>query len=119
MQWMEWRGAPVALQTPAVLPCDGYGWTTHVVANPCAPASNSLNGTIQELMIGNEAGMAIAFAAREQIFDVRALPGNLSEDEQTALGDLLEETGLFTRVSEFRPPGPAGHCGPQKFHSRM
>ncbi|PYS00234.1 MAG: hypothetical protein DMG16_15950, partial [Acidobacteria bacterium] len=41
MQWMEWRGAPVALQTPAVLPCDGYGWTTHVVANPCAPASNS------------------------------------------------------------------------------
>jgi len=73
--------------------------------------AETLNGTIQELMIGNEAGMAIAFAAREQIFDVRALPGNLSEDEQTALGDLLEETGLFTRVSEFRPPGPAGHCG--------
>jgi len=73
--------------------------------------AETLNGTIQELMIGNEAGMAIAFAAREQIFDVRALPGNLTEDEQTALGDLLEETGLFTRVSEFRPPGPAGNCG--------
>ena len=60
----------------------------------------TLNGTIPELMIGNQARMAIAFAAREQIFDVRALPGNLSEDEQTAIGDLLEETGLFTRVSE-------------------
>jgi hypothetical protein len=48
---------------------------------------------------GHAAHAAIAFIAREPVFDVRALPGSLTWEEQLALGDELEETGLFTRVS--------------------
>jgi len=56
------------------------------------------NGLVEELVISNEAMEAIAFVARESIFEVRALPGNLSREEQTAIAEMLEETGLFTRV---------------------
>lgn len=56
------------------------------------------NGPVEELVISSEARDAIAFVAREPIFEVSALPGSLSEDEQTAIGEVLEETGLFTRV---------------------
>ena len=41
---------------------------------------------------------AIELAAQERAFDVRALPGNLDDDTQHALGDALEATGLFRRV---------------------
>jgi hypothetical protein len=59
------------------------------------------NGTVEEFVISDEASDAIAFIAKEQVFDVRALPGNLSREEQTAIADLLEETGLFTRVQQW------------------
>lgn len=58
-------------------------------------------GPVDEFVLSDEshaARAAIDFIAREPIFDVRALPGNLSGEEQLALGEVLEETGLFTRV---------------------
>ncbi len=58
------------------------------------------DGQVEEFLISNEARDAIAFIARETIFEVGALPGDLSEDEQTAIAEVLEETGLFTRVQK-------------------
>ena len=43
---------------------------------------------------------AIAFASTRCIFDVRELPGNLSEEERVAIGESLEETGLFRRIQK-------------------
>src|SRR5262245_64530044 len=61
----------------------------------------TMDGPIDDIVISDEAHAvhaAIDFVAREPIFDVRELPGNLSWEEQSALGDELEATGLFTRV---------------------
>jgi len=58
-------------------------------------------GPLDEIVLHDEthaAHAALAFIAREPVFDVRDLPGNLSSDEQSALGEALEERGLFTRV---------------------
>ncbi|MBW4661954.1 MAG: hypothetical protein KME15_25090 [Drouetiella hepatica Uher 2000/2452] len=56
------------------------------------------NGPLDEIIISNEACAAIALIARESIFDVCALPGHLSKEEQSAIAQVLEETGLFMRV---------------------
>jgi hypothetical protein len=56
------------------------------------------NGPLEELVINDVAREAIAFVTRESVFDVRSLPGNLTEEERTAIAEALEETGLFTRV---------------------
>jgi hypothetical protein len=61
----------------------------------------TLDGPVDEIVISDESHAvhaAIDFVAREPIFDVRDLPGNLTWEEQSALGEELEETGLFTRV---------------------
>jgi hypothetical protein len=55
-------------------------------------------GPQEELAINGIAREAIAFAAKETLFDVRALPGMLSDEERVAIGESLEDTGLFTRV---------------------
>jgi hypothetical protein len=55
-------------------------------------------GPVEELLIGEEAGEVIDFIVREPVFEVRALPGGLTGEERTAIADLLEETGLFTRT---------------------
>ena len=56
------------------------------------------NGMVESLAMSSEARDAIAFIARETSFKVCALPGNLSEEEQTSIGEVLEETGLFTKA---------------------
>ena len=58
------------------------------------------HGLVEELAISDEASDALAFVAKEPIFDVCALPGNLSEEEQMAIAEVLEDTGLFTRVQQ-------------------
>jgi hypothetical protein len=55
-------------------------------------------GPIDEMIISDEAHDAIDFVSREPVFDVRALPGHLSEEEQSAIAQALEESGLFMRV---------------------
>ena len=75
---------------------------TLVLSHRCKDGMVSLvaeteNGPVEELVVSNEALEAIAFAVRESIFEVRELPG-LSREEQTAIAEMLEEIGLFTRV---------------------
>ncbi|HEY6803831.1 MAG TPA: hypothetical protein VI306_09655 [Pyrinomonadaceae bacterium] len=55
-------------------------------------------GRIEELLFSKETRDAIAFVSREQTFDVRTLPGNLSIENKTRIADVLEETGLFTSM---------------------
>jgi hypothetical protein len=59
---------------------------------------NTPFGPLDEFVVNDVAREAIAFVATERIFDVRALPGNLSEEECVMIGEALEETGLFRRV---------------------
>ena len=56
------------------------------------------DGRVEEFVISDEALEAIAFVAKEQAFEVNALPGSLSKEEKAAIADVLEETGLFKRV---------------------
>lgn len=56
------------------------------------------NGSIDEMIISDKAKAAISFVTTEPIFDVHALPGDLSEPEKLAVAQVLEETGLFSRV---------------------
>lgn len=56
------------------------------------------SGSIDEMMISDKASAAISFAVGEPLFDIRALPGDLSEEEKAAIAHVLEETGLFARV---------------------
>ena len=55
------------------------------------------NGCREELVMSDIAREAIAFVSREQVFEVHQLPGSLSQDERIAIGEALEETGLFRR----------------------
>jgi hypothetical protein len=59
----------------------------------------TFNGPIEELAINDVAREAMVFAAKEPLFDVRALPGNLSDEEREAIARALEDTGLFVRVA--------------------
>jgi hypothetical protein len=59
-------------------------------------------GPVQEFAIDEAAREAMAFVARESLFELRAIPGNLSDDERAAIGEALEETGLFTRITPGR-----------------
>ena len=55
-------------------------------------------GPREEFAIDGIAREAIVFAAKEERFEVRELPGNLSDEERVAIGEALEDTGLFARV---------------------
>lgn len=58
-------------------------------------------GSRKEFVVSDIAREAIAFAvAQSTCFDVRALPGDLSAQEREAIGEALEETGVFRRVYE-------------------
>jgi hypothetical protein len=56
------------------------------------------SGFREELNMSDIARDAIALIAREQLFDVRQLPGNLSQVERAQIGTAIEATGLFRRV---------------------
>jgi hypothetical protein len=70
----------------------------HLDGNMVALEVETSYGLIDEIFISDEAHAAITFVARESIFDVRTLPGHLSEEEQSLIAEVLEETRLFTRV---------------------
>jgi hypothetical protein len=56
------------------------------------------NGLIDGIVVNKEAYAAIAFVAQESIVDIHALPGHLLEEEKLLIAEILEETGLFTRM---------------------
>jgi hypothetical protein len=67
----------------------GRGWGLFV---------DTPRGAARVLVVNDLAREAIAFAAMRPSFDVRELPGQLSEEERTVIADMLEETGTFHRV---------------------
>jgi hypothetical protein len=64
-----------------------------------ALAVQTRTGLVDELVINELAREALAHAVAHLEFDVHALPGDLDSDERVAVGEALEETGLFARVS--------------------
>ncbi|MFF5211974.1 hypothetical protein [Streptosporangium sp. NPDC000396] len=62
--------------------------------------AETARGPVEELAVDGVAREAIAFVVREQAFDVRAIPGGLSQEERMALAEALEETGLYTRTGD-------------------
>jgi hypothetical protein len=69
--------------------CDG---------DEAALVAETPSGYQKELVVNNVGREAIAFAASKASFDVRELPGGLTDDERLAMGEALEETGLFRRL---------------------
>lgn len=57
------------------------------------------DGRCEAFAINDVARAAIQFVAAERIFNVDALPGNLSAAERAAIARALEESGLFRRVT--------------------
>jgi hypothetical protein len=55
-------------------------------------------GPVEEFAIDALAREAVAFVAHESLFQVRAIPGILFDEERVAIAEALEETGLFTRI---------------------
>lgn len=53
-------------------------------------------GWVEELTVSRVAREAIAFCVGAPQFDVQELPGRLTNEERWAIGEALEETGLFT-----------------------
>lgn len=53
------------------------------------------DGMVEQLAFTPYARETVQFIAKHSVFEVRDLPGNLTEAEKIALADLLEETGLF------------------------
>lgn len=56
-------------------------------------------GPAEEFAISEMAREALAFIAREAMFEARAIPGNLSEAERLIIIEALEDTGLFARIA--------------------
>lgn len=56
------------------------------------------SGRREALALDGAVRPALAVAARELVFDVRALPGPLFPAERESLGEALEHTGLFRRL---------------------
>jgi hypothetical protein len=61
--------------------------------------SEAPGGTLDELTADALAADAIAYAAKEPVFDVRDLPGRLTDDERTQIAETLEDSGLFTKAA--------------------
>lgn len=55
-------------------------------------------GALEELAVSGLARDTIEFVTREPSFDVHELPGDLSDEERSAIGDMLENSGLFRQV---------------------
>jgi len=57
------------------------------------------NGRRETLTVNAVARDAIVYATENDLFDVRALPGRMNEEERLALAMALEGTGVFRRVA--------------------
>jgi hypothetical protein len=56
-------------------------------------------GTADALTMSNVAREAIIFAAAMERFDIRALPGKISNPERAEIAEALESSGLFRRIN--------------------
>jgi hypothetical protein len=71
--------------------------TSQRIGDQIALVAETPNGPVEDFFVNGVAGDAIAFAARETTFNVAELPGDLSDEERTAIADALVDAGLFTR----------------------
>ena len=60
--------------------------------------AHSASGPVEELVITDKVTDTIAFIVKEPSFEVRELPGDLTDDERTVIAEALEESGLFIRT---------------------
>jgi hypothetical protein len=54
---------------------------------------------VEELAMDVVAADAIAHVAKEPVFDVRDLPGRITDEERILIGQALEDSGLFTKAA--------------------
>jgi hypothetical protein len=69
------------------------------VADMVALAVDTPRGLVEELFVSELAADAMEFVTRRTEFAVAELPGDLSDEERTAIADTLVESGLFCAVS--------------------
>jgi hypothetical protein len=70
-----------------------------VVGDMVALMAETPGETVEELAMDVVATDAIAFAAKEPVFDARDLPGGITDVERTVIAGALEDSGLFTKVA--------------------
>jgi hypothetical protein len=68
------------------------------VGDMVALDAHSASGPVEELVITDKVTDTIAFIVKEPSFEVRELPGDLTDDERTVIAEALEESGLFIRT---------------------
>ena len=71
----------------------------HVVGDTVSMMAHTPADAIAELTVDVVAADAIAYAAREPEFDVRDLPGRITDEERVELAEALEDSGLFTKAA--------------------
>lgn len=65
-----------------------------------AVCADSPDGVMDEFVVSSMASEALAFAVGASSFEVDELPGNLSDEERTAVAEMFEESGLFQQVDQ-------------------
>ena len=70
-----------------------------IVGDSVTLAAEAPEASVDELAMDVIAADAVAFAAQEQVFDVHDLPGAITDEERTFIGEALEDSGLFTKVA--------------------
>jgi hypothetical protein len=70
-----------------------------IVGNRVALMVDGPGDSVQELAVDVIAADAIAYAAKEPVFDARDLPGAITDEERTFIAEALEDSGLFTRTA--------------------
>jgi hypothetical protein len=70
-----------------------------VVGDTVALMAEAPGETLEQLAVDVLAADAIAYVANESVFDVRDLPGRITDDERALIAEALEDSGLFTRAA--------------------
>lgn len=73
--------------------------THRIVGDSVTLTAQAPEAPVDELAMDVVAAEAIAFATHEQVFDVGDLPGPITDEERTLIGEALEDSGLFTKVA--------------------
>ncbi|MFF0614029.1 hypothetical protein ACFYUD_35725 [Nocardia tengchongensis] len=68
-----------------------------IVGDTVALMTETTAGPVEDLAMNVVAADAIAYAAKEPLFDARDLPGRITDEERILIAEALEDSGLFTR----------------------
>jgi hypothetical protein len=70
-----------------------------IVGDTVSLMAETAEEPVDELAMDVVAAEAIAYAAGEPMFDVRDLPGRITDEERILIGQALEDSGLFTKAA--------------------